>query len=107
MIGENRPAMTEPKSDSFSIRLYLADDGPNAMLAKDNLRAICRRHLGDDRLIEIIDISREPQSALDNGVMHTPLVVVSQANREKRFLGNLSKDADLIRAIAGLQAHES
>lgn len=99
--------MTEHKSDSFSIRLYLAGDGPNAMLAKDNLRAICRRHLGDDRLIEIIDVSREPQRALDDGVMYTPLVVVSQDNLERRFLGNLSKDAELIRTIADLHAHES
>lgn len=99
--------MTEPKSDSFPIRLYLAGDGPNAMLAKDNLRAICRRHLGDDRLIEIIDVSREPQRAFDDGVMYTPLVIVSQGNFERRFLGNLSKDAELIRTIANLHAHES
>lgn len=99
--------MTEHKSESLSIRLYLAGDGPNSTLAKDNLRAICRRHLGDDRLIEIIDVSREPQRALDEGVMYTPLVIVSHSNSERRFLGNLSKDAELIRTIADLKTHES
>lgn len=92
-MSENRPC--DPV-----IRLYVAGNGPNSTVARDNLRAICRRQIGAEAPVEIIDVEQDPERALADNVLYTPMLIVGSGQREQRFLGNLNRDAAVIRAIA-------
>lgn len=86
-----------------AITLYVSGDGANSTIAVDNLRAICRRQLGEEQPFELIDINQSPQRAQADDVMYTPLLVIRSGDEETRFLGNLSRDAAVIRAVSSLR----
>ena len=52
----------------YKFRLYVAADTLNSTQALANLNALCRTHLPGRHEIEIVDVFREPQRALDEGI---------------------------------------
>jgi circadian clock protein KaiB len=63
----------QPAAGPLLLRLYVADDAPNSVEAKANLKAICRRWLEPDGYeLEIINVLEEPLRALEDGVLVTP-----------------------------------
>jgi hypothetical protein len=75
------------------------------MIAVDNLRAICRRQLGTEQPFELVDINQSPDRAVNDNVMYTPLLVIREGEKEIRFLGNLNRDVEVIRAVSSLRRH--
>jgi circadian clock protein KaiB len=75
----------------FKFRLYVAGDGPHSVQAVANLRALCREHLPERHEIEIVDVLREPQRALEDHVLLTPLLVKLSPTPVRRIVGSLSQ----------------
>jgi circadian clock protein KaiB len=90
-------------SGSFSFRLYVTGNAPNSERAIANLSAMCLRHLADCHEIEVIDLLRDPQRALADGVFLTPTLVKLSPGPELRIVGSLS-DVALILASLGLNS---
>lgn len=88
-------------TDSFSFRLYVTGNAPNSERAIANLSDMCRRHLPDRHKIEIVDLLRDPQRALSDGVFLTPTLVKLSPGPELRVVGSLS-DISPILASLGL-----
>lgn len=84
----------------LEILLYVAGNGPNSTLAVENLHHLCRGQAFGDRPFHLIDIASDPARALADKVFFTPMLVIRQGTVERRFVGNLSKDAAIIRALA-------
>lgn len=59
----------------YKFCLYVAGDAPNSALARANLTTLCREHLPNRHQIEIVDVFRQPQRALADGVFMTPTLV--------------------------------
>lgn len=87
----------------FKFRLYVAGDGPNSAQAVANLDAICREHLAERHEIEVVDVLREPQRALSDLVMLTPLLVKLSPEPIRKITGTLSQREPVLRAL-GLPA---
>jgi circadian clock protein KaiB len=83
----------------FKFRLYVAGDGPNSALAKANLDAICREHLAEQHEIELVDVLREPQRALADLVMLTPLLVKLSPEPIRKITGTLSQRGPVLQAL--------
>ena len=83
----------------FQFRLYVAGDGPHSTQARANLDAICREHLPDRHTIEIVDVLRDPQRALADGVMLTPLLVKLSPAPLRKITGSLSQRARVLEAL--------
>ncbi len=83
----------------FKFRLYVAGDGPNSTQALANLDAICREHLAERHEIEVVDVLREPQRALADLVMLTPLLVKLSPAPIRKILGTLSHRAPVLHAL--------
>jgi len=91
------------KPPLFKFRLYVAGDGPHSTQARANLTALCRELLPERHEIEVVDVLRDPQRALTDGVMLTPLLVKLSPAPIRKITGSLSQREPLLQAL-GLPA---
>jgi circadian clock protein KaiB len=82
----------------LSLRLYVAGHSPNSVAAITNLQALCPT-LHPSSLVEIVDVLQEPERALQDGIMVTPMLVRLSPEPTVQILGALS---DLARVRSGL-----
>ena len=75
------------------LRLYIAGETPNAMLAVANLRASLGASAYD---LEVVDVLEHPERALDDGVFVTPTLVRLAPEPERIMIGSLNQSADLM-----------
>jgi circadian clock protein KaiB len=68
----------------------VAGDGPNSSKAIANLQTLCREHLPDRHVIEIVDLVQVPEKALEDMVLMTPLVVKLSPKPVRKIVGTLS-----------------
>jgi circadian clock protein KaiB len=86
-------------SGRLILRLYVAGDSPNSLLAKANLqRAIAHLPKGDVN-VEIVDVLLDPERGLREGVLVTPILVRIAPAPERRVVGTLH---DRTALVAGL-----
>ncbi|MEO5567699.1 MAG: circadian clock KaiB family protein [Gemmatimonadaceae bacterium] len=83
----------------FKFRLYLAGNTPNSAEAKVNLAALCRRHLPGRYNIEVIDVIRNPNRALTDGIYMTPALIKMAPSPVRMIVGTLSQSDSLLRAL--------
>jgi circadian clock protein KaiB len=87
----------------LSFRLYVAAASPNTRRALENLRALCSAagHVTYD--LKIIDVLREPQRALQDGILVAPTLVKVAPGPVRTVIGDLS-DRDAVLATLELAA---
>ena len=78
---------------TLSLRLYIAGETPNSMLAIANLQA----SLGDSpHDLKVVDVLEHPERALDDGVFVTPTLVRLAPEPERTMIGSLNELAALL-----------
>jgi circadian clock protein KaiB len=87
----------------FKFRLYVARGALNSEQAVANLGAICRTHLPGRHQIEVVDVFREPNRALTDGIFMTPTLVRVAPLPVRRIVGTLSQTQPVLRML-GLDA---
>lgn len=87
----------------FKFRLYVAGDALNSAQAISNLNALCQAHLAGHHEIDIVDVFREPQRALEDGIFMTPTLVKLAPAPQRRVIGTLSQTQPVLQAL-GLAA---
>ena len=83
----------------FKFRLYVADDALNSAQAQANLVALCRTYLADRYEIDLVDVFKEPQRALTDGIFMTPTLIRLAPLPIRRIVGTLSQTAVVLRAL--------
>ena len=83
----------------FKFRLYVAGDALNSAQASANLAALCRDHLPHRHEIEVVDVFREPQRALADGIFMTPTLVKLVPMPVRRIVGTLSQTQIVLQAL--------
>jgi circadian clock protein KaiB len=89
----------DTKSESFVFQLFVAGDETHSKVARDNLREICESHIKGRYTIQIVDVFKAFDAALENGIFLTPaLIRVSPRPRIKIFgdLGDTRKVATVL-----------
>ena len=61
--------------ERLSFILYTAGNSPNSIQAVSNLQEMCSTHFPDHHRIEIVDLSRDPERGLADGIMVTPTLM--------------------------------
>jgi circadian clock protein KaiB len=89
----------DPAGEAWILRLYVAGQTPNSLTAFDNLRKICEKHLECQYTIEIIDLLKNPQLAIDHQIIAVPTLIRKLPIPVKKIIGNLS---DTERVLVGL-----
>jgi circadian clock protein KaiB len=84
---------------AVNFRLYVAGDAANSAHALANLHALCRTHLAGRHCIEVVDVFREPERALADGIFMTPTLLKLAPTPWRKIVGTLSDTATLMRAL--------
>lgn len=95
----------DSSNGAYVFRLYIAGGAPNSVRALANLYALCRKHFPESHRIEVIDVLQEPLRALAEAILVTPTVVKMFPVPQQQIIGNLSEEAEVLRAL-GLPAKE-
>jgi circadian clock protein KaiB len=83
------------------VRLYVAGEAPNSVAAIANLR-LALAHCAEAAVeVETIDVLEDPDRALRDGVLVTPMLVKVAPLPERRILGNL-RDRDTLFSVLGI-----
>jgi circadian clock protein KaiB len=85
------------------LRLYVAGSAPNSTRAHANLLALLERAGSTDHQLDVVDCIREPQRALQDGVLVTPTLLKLEPAPRETVIGTLS-DARRVALTLGLVA---
>jgi circadian clock protein KaiB len=94
------------RSDCLQLCLYVAGDSPNSIVARSNLQSAIAHLPDEDVSLEIVDVLRDPERGLHDGVLLTPMVVKVAPAPERRIVGNL-KDRLLLSMTLGISTEPS
>jgi circadian clock protein KaiB len=83
----------------MQLRLYVAGDGPNSRIARENLRRILGEHAIDPCEVEVVDCMRHPKRALSDGVLVTPTLVRLAPTPAQTIIGTLSDHERVVAAL--------
>ena len=89
------PATTARK-DFYRLRLYIAGQTPNSIVAIANLKKICEDKLRGKYRIEVVDLLEKPQLAKGDQIIAIPTLVRRLPPPVKKIIGNLSKTENVI-----------
>lgn len=98
------PAPAEPLRKHakavYQMRLFIAGDEPNSVIARKNIQQICSGHLNKNYTLQVIDVFEDFTEAIKENILVTPALVVDQPKKLKIF-GNL-QEQDKVLAALGL-----
>lgn len=89
--------VTDGSAQSF--KLYIAGEAVNSAQALANLQVLCRRPLAGRCSIGIVDVFREPEHALADGIFMTPTLLRLTPPSLRRVVGTLSDTATLMQDL--------
>jgi circadian clock protein KaiB len=75
---------------ALRLRLYIAGNAPNSLLAISNLKAICEEYFATGFVLETIDLLVHPARALADSIIVTPTLVKVYPLPVMRVIGTLS-----------------
>lgn len=77
------------------LRLFVAGNEANSVLARKNLERILERSSIDSSLVEVFDVYEDHRTALDNKIFLTPTLLIGLPGTVARVVGNL-QDVDSV-----------
>jgi len=83
----------------LKFRLYVAGDALNSAQALANLTALCRAQLPGRHEIEVVDVFKDPQRALADGIFMTPTLIKLAPSPVRRIVGTLSRTETVLQAL--------
>jgi circadian clock protein KaiB len=92
-------AMQAAQAGHHQFVLYIAGTTPQSTRAIVNTRKICETHLKGCYDLEIVDIGKFPQLAVEAQIIATPALLRKYPLPLRRFIGDMSRTADI---LAGL-----
>jgi circadian clock protein KaiB len=90
-----------PRRSIYVFRLYVADDTISSVVATSNLHSLCQTYLAGRHEIEVVDVFKEPQRAILEGIRMTPTLLRLAPRPVKRIVGTLV-DSRLVLETLGL-----
>ena len=80
------------RKPKIKIRLYVAGEAQNSIEAVANLTAFCQSEYPKGFEIEVVDVFREPERAMAEGILMTPTLIKYSPTPVRRVIGSLSKN---------------
>ena len=81
------------------MKLYVAGDEQNSLLAKDNLTRICDEYLKGRCQIEEVDVLTDFATALKDRIFVTPTLVLATPEPRATIVGNLGDKESVVSAL--------
>ena len=95
----SEPSVPAARSEFWDLRLYVAGQTPNCLIAFKNLQELCRTHLDGRFRIEVIDLLEHPHLAKADEILAIPTLVRRLPPPLRKIVGDLS---NVDRVLVGL-----
>lgn len=89
-MSNNAPTRT-PTIHRCAVRLFVCGDGPNSRRARKNLQRLRETLDHVEFEVEVIDVDKTPQEALDQGIFVNPALQVIEPKPGMLIYGDLSE----------------
>lgn len=86
----------------YSFVLFVAGNGPNSRIARNNLACICENELAGRCSTEIVDVLKDLSAAVKNNILVTPTLLMLRPEPEAVIIGNL-RDMEKLRIALRLE----
>lgn len=84
---------------TYRMRLFVAGKEPNSAIAREALNRICSTYLNHDCQVEVIDVLEDFQPALEERVLVTPALVITEPGPRTVVFGNLADTSKVLAAL--------
>jgi circadian clock protein KaiB len=84
------------------LKLYVAGDIPKSMRVISNLKKIAKVFIEGECDLEVVDIIKNPQLAVENQIIATPTLIKSYPAPHRKVIGDLS-DTEAVLSGLGLR----
>jgi circadian clock protein KaiB len=102
MADNHKGAFPGPETanrDFWDLRLYVAGETTNCLVAFENLKNICEKHLEGKYRIQVIDLLKNPQLSSGDQILAIPTLVRKLPEPVRKIIGDLSNTE---RVLVGL-----
>jgi len=101
---ENQTNQTD-SNGKYILRLYVAGKTSKSVTAFSNLKNICETHLKGKYIIEVVDLSENPQLAKQDQHIALPTLVKQLPPPVKKIIGDLSNTERVLIALDIVEIH--
>jgi circadian clock protein KaiB len=77
-------------SGSYILTLYVAGQTPKSLTALTNLKKICESYLEGRYTLEVIDVTKHPEVAIEQQILALPTLVRRIPTPLRKLIGDLS-----------------
>jgi circadian clock protein KaiB len=91
--------------ETYVLWLFVAGDRPQSLEARKNIERICKMHLRRRCELTVFDVCRDSATALDNGIVLTPTLLMRSPAPRVTIIGTL-RDTRKVLAALRLATHE-
>ena len=81
------------------LQLYVSGMSPKSMEAIENIKRLCDEHLTDAFELEIIDIYKHPEVALEQQIVFSPSLIKRLPLPKKTLIGKFSDTDKVIKGL--------
>jgi circadian clock protein KaiB len=85
--------------DKLTLKLYVSGMSAKSMEAVENIKRLCDQYLEDAFSLEIIDIYKNPEVAMEEHIVFSPSLVKRSPLPQKTLVGTLADSEKVIRAL--------
>lgn len=89
----------KPTNETFVFQLFVAGDEYHSKMARENLAEICESHIEGRCSIQIVDVFKSFNVALENGILLTPALIKVLPQPRITIFGNLSDTRTVLKAL--------
>lgn len=86
----NEATVHTQEDERYRLMLYVAGQTPKSLAALANLKKICEEHLEGRYSIEIVDVTKHPEVAIENQILALPTLVRKVPTPMRKLIGDLS-----------------
>jgi circadian clock protein KaiB len=95
----NKSSEPEAKGEQFVFRLFIAGDESHSRAARENLREICESYIKGHYKIQIVDVFKSYNTALENGIFLTPALIKVSPQPRTTIFGDLGNTKEVLTAL--------
>lgn len=88
--------MEKTGSEKMNLQLYISGMTENSILAIQNITKLCEKYPGDHINLEVIDIYKNPDAAVEQEIVFSPSLIRRTPLPKKTLIGDLSNTQKVI-----------
>ena len=85
--------------DKLVLQLFITGMSPKSVEAIENIMSLCDEHLKDVFQLEIIDIYKHPERAIEEHIVFSPSLIKQFPLPRKTLIGTLADTEKVIKAL--------